>query len=337
MPIKAPISELGLFDFLQLISLTSKSGIINLANNNNQKNFKLYFQDGRLEYIDLTDRILNEIIKRELVNKEVLKSLEGNNLIEYIIERKLMNINTFRIFYKQIASEVLYSLFMIDSGQIIFEECEFSIPYSLNLGMKVENIILEAARRIDEISKMEEVIPSRGIILEVSSDIKNMNLIDLNRMEWEIISLIDGKRTIADLVREIGNELEVLKSLYGLIMTGIITEKRIEINNIAEERKKEEDKITKELKSLSKFWRGEEYNKGVEFLSLLKKKYPEDKRIIYELGFYYLATGRFKRAISEWDSYLMLSENENQKKEIRGIINLVMELNKKISSREVSK
>jgi hypothetical protein len=222
MPIKAPISELSLFDFLQLISLTSKRGMIKLTNANNQKEYKLYFVDGKLEYIDLTDRIRDEIINRELGNKDEINSLDGNSLIECIIERKLMSLNTFKIFYEKIAIEVLYSLFTIESGQISFKECDFFIPYSCNLGMKVENIILEAARRIDEISKMEEVIPSREIILEVSSDIKNKDFIELNPTEWKIISLIDGKRTIADIIIKIGNELEVFKLLYGLIMTGII-------------------------------------------------------------------------------------------------------------------
>ncbi len=222
MPIKAPISELSLFDFLQLISLTSKRGMIKLTNANNQKEYKLYFVDGKLEYIDLTDRIRDEIINRELGNKDEINSLNGNNLIECIIERKLMSLNTFKIFYEKIAIEVLYSLFTIESGQISFKECDFFIPYSCNLGMKVENIILEAARRIDEISKMEEVIPSREIILEVSSDIKNKDFIELNPTEWKIISLIDGKRTIADIIIKVGNELEVFKLLYGLIMTGII-------------------------------------------------------------------------------------------------------------------
>jgi hypothetical protein len=236
MPVRAPISELSLFDFLQLIALTSKRGMIKLINENNQKKYKLYFENGKLEYIDLTDRIKNEIINRELGDKEKINSLDGINLIEYVIERKLMSINTFKIFYEKIAKGVLYSLFTIESGQIIFKECDFSVPYSCSLGMKVEKIILEAARRIDEISRMKEVIPSREIILEVSSDIKNMDLIDLNPTEWEIISLIDGEKTINDIIKEIKNELEVFKLLYGLIMTGIITEKRIEINNIAEEK-----------------------------------------------------------------------------------------------------
>lgn len=336
MPIEAPISELGLFDLLQLISLTTKRGILNLTEKEPPKTYTIYFDNGKLVYIDLTDKIREEMVKRELVDNDEVYSLEGDDLIEYIVKRQLMSSNTFNILYRKIAMEVIYSLFTINSGQISFKESDFSVPYSLDLGEKIENVILEAARRIDEISKMEEIIPSRDIVLEVSSDIIGMESINLDRMEWELISLIDGKRTIADLIRETGDELKVLKSLYGLIMTGIVTEKRIELNNIVKDEVVKDDEITGKLRELRKLWSKGEYEKGIEILSLLRKRYPDDTRIICELGFYYLATGRFKRTISEWDSYLLLSENELQKKEIKENLELVMELIKKISSREVS-
>ncbi|MBA7703639.1 hypothetical protein ES703_112429 [subsurface metagenome] len=336
MPIEAPISELALFDLLQLISLTAKSGILSLTDKETTKTYTIYFDNGKLVYIDLTDKIREEMVKRELVDNDEVYSLEGDNLIEYIVKRQLMSSNTFNILYRKIAMEVIYSLFTINSGQISFKESDFSVPYSLDLGEKIENVILEAARRIDEISKMEEIIPSRDIVLEVSSDIIGMESINLDRMEWELISLIDGKRTIADLIREKGDELKVLKSLYGLIMTGIVTEKRIELNNIVKDEVAKDDEITGKLRELRKRWSKGEYEKGIEILSHLRKRHPDDTRIIYELGFYYLAEGRFKRTISEWDSYLLLSENELQKEEIKENLELVMELFKKISSREVS-
>ena len=336
MPIEAPISELALFDLLQLISLTAKSGILSLTDKETTKTYTIYFDNGKLVYIDLTDKIREEMVKRELVDNDEVYSLEGDDLIEYIVKRQLMSSNTFNILYKKIAMEVIYSLFTINSGQISFKESDFSVPYSLDLGEKIENVILEAARRIDEISKMEEIIPSRDIVLEVSSDIIGMESINLDRMEWELISLIDGKRTIADLIREKGDELKVLKSLYGLIMTGIVTEKRIELNNIVKDEVAKDDEITGKLRELRKRWSKGEYEKGIEILSHLRKRHPDDTRIIYELGFYYLAEGRFKRTISEWDSYLLLSENELQKEEIKENLELVMELFKKISSREVS-
>jgi len=335
MPIEAPISELGLFDLFQLISLTAKRGILRLTDDENRKTYTLYFDSSRLAYIDITDRLKEEMIKRKLIDREEVATLKGNDFIEYIIRKQVIPRNTFKVLFKQVACEVLYSLFIIKSGYFSFKEGDISIPVSLELGMKIENIILEAARRVDEMSKIEKIIPSYDIVIEVSSGIVEMESINLDRMEWKLLSLINGKRTIAGLISVIGDELSVLKSLYGLIMTGIVTEKKIELDDIVKATSKEEDEVKDKMRELGIFWNRKEYEKGIETLTLLKKRYPDDPKIIYELGFYYLVTGRFKKAISEWDSYLLLSGYEPRKREIRKNLELVMELSKKISDREV--
>lgn len=334
MPIEAPISELGLFDLFQLMSLTAKQGILKLTDDESKKIYTLYFKDGKLAYVDLVERLREEIIKRELVSEDEITSLKCEEFIEYIIGSQVMTRNTFKLLFEQVAMEVIYSLFIINSGHFIFEEVDFSIPYSLDLGMRIENIILEAARRMDEISKIEEVIHSRDIVLEVSSEIAEIESINLDSMEWKLLSLINGKRTIADIIRETGEEFTILKSLYGLIMTGIVTEKKLELS-IEKEPIKEENKVSIDLQGLSNFWHRREFKKGIEKLSLLRKRHPDDTRIIYESGYYYLTTGDFKKAISVWNTYLLLSEDKSQKKEVREILQLVMELSKKISDREV--
>lgn len=337
MPIEAPISELGLFELFQLISLTDKRGTLSLTDYESKKNYTIYFKDGKLAYIDLTDRLKEEMQRRDLVGREEISSLKGEGFIDYIIEKQVMTGNTFKVLFKKIVEEVIYPLFLIKSGYFSFEESDFSVPDSLELEMKIENIILEAARRMDEMSKMEEVIPSRDILLEVSSEIIEMEQINLDRMEWRILSLIDGKRTITDLIAEIGDEFAVLKSLYGMIMTGIITEKRIAVDDILREAREEEDEVEMKLKELTGVWNRREYEKGIQILSELKSRYSDDPRIIYELGYYYLASGKFMEAISEWNSCLLLSKEEKRKKEIKENLDLVTELQKKIFNREVSR
>ena len=117
-------------------------------------------------------------------------------------------------------------------------------------------------------------------------------------------------------------------------MTGIVTEKKLELG-IEKEPIKEENEVSIDLQGLSNSWHRREFKKGIEKLSFLRKRHPDDTRIIYELGYYYLTTGDFKKAISEWDTYLLLSEDKSQKKEVREILQLVIELSKKISDREV--
>ncbi len=335
MPIEAPIEDLGLFDLFQLISLTDKRGILDLNDNVSGKKYILYFQKGCLSYIDITNRLKREFCKRDLMEESDVASIKGDELIDYILEKRLMTPNTFSVFFKQVAEEVIYSLFSITAGYFSFQEVDFDIPESLDLEMRIENIIMEAARRMDEISKMKETISSRDIILEVSSDISEKDTINLDPMEWKILSLLNGQRTIADLISEIGEDFAVLKSLYGMIMTGIITEKRIEIDNFIQGKEGIEKEVDIKIKETSRRWKKGQYEEGLKVLRSLKGMYPNDPRIIYELGYYYLAIGKYSEAIAEWNVFILLSDDNERKKEIGENLEMVKELQKRISNREV--
>jgi tetratricopeptide (TPR) repeat protein len=238
--------------------------------------------------------------------------------------------------FKQTAIDALYSLFLIKNGHFSFRETDFEIPDYLTLDIKIENIILEAARRIDEISKMEEILPNTDIVLEVSTELIEKEQIDLFPMDWKLLSLIDGSQTITDLINKIGGDkFAVMKSLYGMTMTGIITERKIAVDEMIKEKKASVKKNVEKIKKINKLWNKGRYSDGLKELLKLKEMYPEDPRIPYNMGYFYLAEGRFKEAISEWNSYLVLSSDENKKKEIREILDLVKGINKNIVNWEV--
>lgn len=334
MPIEAPLEELGLFELFQLIALADKHGVLELRDNETGKNYTLYFEDGILTYIDLTSRIKEELKKRNVKDKKAYK-IRGVQLFEYILEEKIMSQGAFKTLYKQIAEEMVYSLFAIESGSFSFIEKDFESPEDINLNMNVQNIIMEAARRMDEITEMEKVLPSRDIILEVSSDIQDKESIDLDRMEWKLLMLIDGKKTINDLINEVGDEFSVVKSLYGMVMAGIVTEKRIKVNEI-KNKKTEKNELKENLEETENLWKNKQYKKGISLLNSLKEKYPREQRVVYELGYFYLKEGKFKEAISEWNIYILLSDEEEKKQEIKENLELAEELNKRIQIRRFS-
>ncbi|MEA1912501.1 MAG: DUF4388 domain-containing protein [candidate division WOR-3 bacterium] len=336
MAIEASIQELELFELLQLISLTGKNGILTLNDEETVRDYTLYLKDGKLVYIDLTNRLKEEMVKRGFLNREEIAKIPDKELIEHIVENEIMTPNTLKVLFKQIAEELVYSLFLIKSGHLSFKEREFSIPYSMDLRMRIENVILKAARRMDEISKMKGILPSRDVILEVSRDVIDTVAINLSPMDWKLLSLIDGKRTIAELKREVGDEFAVLKSLYGMTMAGIITKKKIDLVDKAKEPKGDLDEVQDGLKSLSRFWNKGKYVGGIKTLLELKKRYPDNPGIIYEMGYFYLARGKFKEAISEWNLYLLLSEDKKRKEEIRENLELVKKLHKKMMDREAN-
>jgi hypothetical protein len=335
MPIEGPIKELGLFELFQLISLAEKKGILVITGEDIVKSYVLYFANGELVSIEFPERLKKEIIKRGFLSKEEAIEVADDKFVNYLMERGIIPISTFKTIYKQSAIDVIYSLFLIKSGHFAFRDTDFEIPDYLNLKMKIENIIMEAARRIDEISKMEEILPNTDIVLEVSTDLVEKEKIDLSPMDWSLLSLIDGTLTIGDLVNKIGDKFAVMKALYGMTMAGIITEKKIPVDDIIKETEKYVAKITGKLKELTRLWNKGKYTDGLKELYKLKEMYPEDPRITYNMGYFYLAEGRYKEAISEWNSFLLLSPDENKKNEVREILNFIERINKKIINWEV--
>lgn len=336
MPIEGPIKELGLFELFQLISLAGKKGVLDLNAEDILKSYVLYFDNGILVSIDFPERLKKEVSERGFMKREETVEIADDKFAHYLIENNIIPIRTFKTIFKQAAIDVIYSLFLIKNGHFTFKEKDFQVADYMKLDMKIENIIMEAARRIDEISKMEEILPNTDIVLEVSTDLIEKEKIDLSPMDWQLLSLIDGKLTIRELISKIGDKFAVMKALYGMTMAGIITETKIPVDDIIKKKKTSVEKITdKKMNELTRLWNKGKYTDGLKELFKLKELYPEDARIPYNMGYFYLAEGRFKETISEWNSFLVLSSDEKTKTEIRETLELVKRIHKSIVNWEV--
>jgi hypothetical protein len=336
MPIEGPIKELGLFELFQLISLAGKRGVLELNAEDILKSYVLYFDNGILVSIDFPERLKKEVSERGFMKREETIEVADDKFVYYLVENKIIPLRTFKPIFKQAAIDVIYSLFLIKNGHFTFQEKDFQIADYVKLDMKIENIIMEAARRIDEISKMEEILPNTDIVLEVSTDLIEKEKIDLSPMDWQLLSLIDGKLTIRELISKIGDKFAVMKALYGMTMAGIITETKIPVDDIIKKKKTSVEKITdKKMNELTRLWNKGKYTDGLKELFKLKELYPEDARIPYNMGYFYLAEGRFKETISEWNSFLLLSSDEKKKTEIRETLDLVKRIHKSIVNWEV--
>jgi len=87
-------------------------------------------------------------------------------------------------------------------------------------------LILEASRRIDELSVLQKYIPSDRIVFKMSGKMQSKEEIKLNANEWRILSLIDGTRTVRRIIDESGyDEFAVYKIFFSVISSGLIEQK----------------------------------------------------------------------------------------------------------------
>jgi len=85
------------------------------------------------------------------------------------------------------------------------------------------NLLMEAARRLDEWRVLSKKIPSVELDPEFAIIENRDGQINLNTMEWLLLSKVDGQRTVRQIAAATGmGVLDVAKLLYGLVATNLI-------------------------------------------------------------------------------------------------------------------
>jgi Domain of unknown function (DUF4388) len=85
------------------------------------------------------------------------------------------------------------------------------------------NLLMEAARRLDEWRVLSKKVPSVDMIPEFVVQDSREGQINLNTSEWLILSKIDGTRSVKTIAQSAGlSVFDVAKILYGLVATSLI-------------------------------------------------------------------------------------------------------------------
>ncbi len=117
--------------------------------------------------------------------------------------------------------EAIYALAIWNQGEFQFSPTVE--PPRQTITKSNTNLLMEAARRIDEWRILSRKIPSVDMVPELSTREHRQEQITLNPQEWVLITKIDGVRTITGLARAIGvSPFDVAKVLYGLVTSELV-------------------------------------------------------------------------------------------------------------------
>ncbi len=117
--------------------------------------------------------------------------------------------------------EAVYALAIWNKGDFKFEPGVTSEHKTISKSNT--NLLMEAARRLDEWRVLSKKIPSTDHLPEFVVQEHREGQISLNTSEWLILSKIDGHRSIKEIAGASGlSVFDVSKILFGLIATGLI-------------------------------------------------------------------------------------------------------------------
>jgi hypothetical protein len=121
--------------------------------------------------------------------------------------------------------DAVYAALAHASGRFQFFKGRHEHPVR-TITESVQNLILEGLRRIDELSHIASFLPADHMPLFLAPE-PPQDDIRLTAKEWRILSLVNGKRTIPQIVEAAGrDDAEVRGVLVGLLTADLIVDRR---------------------------------------------------------------------------------------------------------------
>ncbi|MBS1112627.1 MAG: DnaJ-class molecular chaperone with C-terminal Zn finger domain [Nitrospirae bacterium] len=228
--------EVKKFDFPRiLVDLHKKQKTGTLTVHTADVTKKVYLERGNAVFASSTDddeRLGETLIKLGKItieqydrSVELLKETgkrQGTILVElgYLTPKDLV------LGVKSQVREIIYSLFLVEDAEYVFDEGELPTREVITLLMSMGNLIYEGIKRINNVVQIKREMPDMDSVLRLREDPESFfQDIVFSSRDKAILAAIDGTRTVKDIIdSSSATTFEAMKTLYVLYVAGFVEE-----------------------------------------------------------------------------------------------------------------
>ena len=348
MAIEGPLAELSIQDVLQLLELARKTGVLTVRSERLNDEAIVHLSRGAIVFAvrRRSTRRLGQLLIRagKLTQRELDRALElqrsdpTRRLAEILLEMGSVGEEELERQLRFQMEETIYEVMPWDEGYFKFEERGEIGEQRLLARIRVESLLMEGARRIDEWTRLETKVPSPEAVpaLAANAD-REMTPLELRSDEWEVLAEIDGERDVRQIAADLGRSaFDVAKIVYGLVSTGVleVTERitripELELKGAVGDvetllgggRADEAQKLAAQLEtsfpdradlavlSGRTLVAQNRMRAATESFSRAVGLDPMSLDAHYMLGFAAIRTGELERATKAWETFLRLAPN----------------------------
>jgi uncharacterized protein DUF4388/tetratricopeptide repeat protein len=235
MALEGPLKELHIQDVFQLLDLGRKSGVLRVTSELRQSAATICFDRGGVVSAAIgTDPhpIGTRLVRAGKITGEALDrarglqtSGDGRRLGDILVALGAISRRELDRQLKAQVEEAVFELLGWTEGYFRFEE---GVPghsaVEAPVRFPTEALLMEAARRLDEWSRIGSKVSHLGLVPRLpSSDPQAAEPLDLVPFEWEVLAAVDGERDVRALADALGrSEFEVARTVYGLANVGVV-------------------------------------------------------------------------------------------------------------------
>jgi hypothetical protein len=217
------IGSLSLADLLGTLSMAQKDGVLLFQSGEIWK--EIFFRKGEVVFARTNDpqyRLGAILVKRGVLSQGTLGQLleeqerSGGRLGGLLVKKGILTSPALFDIVRYQVEEIVYSIFTLEGGLFAFFEGIEPEPDLEQFSFNTQNILMEGYRRYDEWGVIREKIPHEDVILV--RKVAELPGKPETPAEPLVFRLIDGKRTVRNIVRESGlGEFDIYRALFDLI------------------------------------------------------------------------------------------------------------------------
>lgn len=228
MRLEGTLDAFSLPDIFQLLSFTKKTGTLHLRRD--AAHGAVHLREGAVTgaRADVSRQELSRrLLGAGLVDDEALAAAaedlaqdETLSLAQLLAEKGGLDVEQVKAVAAEQATDAVFSLLRWADGEFAFVVDEAD-PDDLGAALPVDQVVTEGQRRLAAWAELVEQVPAPDAVVTVNP--VPAGEVTATSDEWSLLSLVDGRRTVADLVALSGRgEYAVVSALSGLVGRGLL-------------------------------------------------------------------------------------------------------------------
>jgi len=309
MALEGSLEEVGLADILQLLSLGQKTGCLSVTD---RSNFGyVYFEKGKVVYasvLNRPDRLGELLVRNDVITRDELAAAmkeqgqrPGDLLGEILVDSGAISEDELQKWIQTQIEEAVYHLFAWEKGSFHFEPDQTPDQDSAFLvNINADALLMEGARRVDELSLIEKKISSMDLVFALERDPRGEEDVELTDAQEKVLPLLDGERTVQDVVEESGLvEFDAMKALFGLIQAGFAAQAGKRASGAGGE---EEGSVAHHLNLAEAFYRSGMMEDAIREYRKVLEAEADHPTARMRLGVIAMKAGAFEEALEHFDA-----------------------------------
>jgi len=230
MTIEGDFNTLFLADILQLLCNHGKTGVLKASHGDDE--VKTYIKEGEIICVmgsKESTRLGNILVHNRIITPEQLKTCldiaqkKKKALGKVLIEQKLVTENTLNKFIDRQAEDIILDMLLWEAGSFVYNDYDLDINDLIIPRLNIMKILMQATRRIDEMSVLSKLIPSDQMRFKPLAKTEETEALQLDDIERRVLRLVAEEKTVREIINTVkSDEFLCYKAFYALISSGLI-------------------------------------------------------------------------------------------------------------------